>query len=264
MTQPHITADDGCKIAWKRSGTSGKPTLILSNSLGTDMRLWDAQLDAFSPHFDILRYDTRGHGASDAPEGSYSLDRLGRDVLQLLDHHNIAQAYFAGVSLGGMTGQWLGYRAPDRINRIILANTSAYMGPPSGWADRINAVLANGMDPMADPVLIRWFTPEFQASNTQEVENVRKQLLATEPAGYAGCSAAIRDMDLRPTAELIKSSTLIIAGLRDPATPPEHADWLLSHITGSTLVALDAAHLSNIEQSEKFNDAVLEFLKEDT
>lgn len=227
-------------------------------------QVWDAQLDAFGPHFDILRYDTRGHGGSDVPQGAYSLDRLGRGVLQLLDYHEISRAHYAGVSLGGMTGQWLGYRAPDRMNKIVLANTSAYMGPPSGWADRIHSVLANGMVPMAEPVLTRWFTPECRTNKASDVDNVRKQLLTTEPAGYAGCSAAIRDMDLRPTAGLIKSPTLIIAGLRDPATPPEHADWLLSHINGSMLVVLDAAHLSNVEQSENFNGAVLEFLEEGT
>lgn len=259
-----MIADDGCKIAWRRDGSAENPTLVLSNSLGTDMNLWNPQMEALAPHFDIIRYDKRGHGSSDVPTGGYSLDRLGRDVIELMDHLDISKAHFAGVSLGGMTGQWLGYRAPERFDRIVLANTSAYMGPPSGWAERIQAVTANGMKPMVEPVLERWFTPEFIATGEVAVRAVREQLLSTQALGYAGCSAAIRDMDLRPTAALIKAETLVIGGSRDPATPPEHSEWLAAHIPNARLKFLDAAHLSNIEQADDFTAALIELLKDDS
>lgn len=262
MSDPMI-ADDGCRIAWRRDGSADKPALVLSNSLGTDMNLWAPQMNALAPHFDIIRYDTRGHGSSGAPAGGYSLDRLGRDVIELLDHLAVAKARFAGVSLGGMTGQWLGYRAPERFDRIVLANTSAYMGPPSGWAERIRAVLENGMEPMVEPVLERWFTADFLAQGGPALESVRKQLLATKAVGYAGCSAAIRDMDLRPTAALIEAETLVIGGTGDPATPPEHSKWLAAHIPHAQLEFLDAAHLSNVEQAKGFTAALTKFLQGD-
>lgn len=262
MGEQHFTADDGCNIFWQQDGDNNAPALLLSNSLGTDMRLWQPQIDRFAEHFNVIRYDTRGHGQSDAPTGGYSLDRLGRDALQLLDHLEIQRCNFAGISLGGMTGQWLGFRAPERMNRIVLANTSAYMGPPSGWADRINGVLANGMDAMVEPVLSRWFTPNFPNENPSASDAVRVQLIATTATGYAGCSAAIRDMDLRPTASLISAPTLVVAGSQDPATPAEHSEFLEREIAGAKLKLLDAAHLSNVEQPDEFNAAVLQFLGE--
>jgi 3-oxoadipate enol-lactonase len=255
-----ITADDGCRIAYNWHERQGAPVLVLSPSLGTAMALFDPQLAAFGERYSVLCYDPRGHGASDVPAGAYSLDRLGRDVIELLDALGIWQAHFLGVSLGGMTGQWLGYRAPERIASLILANTSSYMGPPSGWADRISTVMANGMAAMVDPVLERWFTPAFRAAGNPEVARIGRMLETTAAAGYAGCSAAIRDMDLRPTAPQIVAPTLIIAGLQDPATPPEHARYLAGVIPGAQLTELDAAHLSNIECAAAFNREVLAFL----
>lgn len=260
MTQ-HFLADDGCSIAFDYCPVGDKPVLLLSPSLGTSMALFDPQIDALRSKFSLLRYDPRGHGASAVPPGGYSLDRLGRDVKELLDHLGIARAHFAGVSLGGMTGQWLGYRAPERLGGLILANTSAYMGPPDGWAGRIETVLAQGIEPMAGPVLARWFTRGYLASGAPDVADVRALLLATDPVGYAGCCAAIRDMDLRPTAPLIRAPTLVIAGAKDPATPPEHAEFLAEAIADAGLVTLDAAHLSNIEQPEAFNQTLSSFLE---
>lgn len=253
-------ADDGCAIAYDYRPVAGRPVLILSPSLGTTMDLFEPQVEALGDRYSILRYDPRGHGASDVPAGGYSLDRLGRDVVELLDHLSVERAHFAGVSLGGMVGQWLGYRAPDRLNRLILANTSAYMGPPAGWASRIAAVSAHGMAALTDAVIERWFTPDFQHAHPVRVDHARSMLLATDPQGYAGCSAAIRDMDLQPTAACITVPTLVIGGLRDPATPPEHAHFLAEAISGARLVELDAAHLANLEQPFAFNTAVAEFL----
>lgn len=255
-------ADDGCAIAFDYRPVDGRPVLMLSPSLGTTMALFEPQIDALKDRFSILRYDPRGHGASAVPTGGYSLDRLGRDAIGLLDHLSIERAHFAGVSLGGMVGQWLGYRAPERLIRLILANTSAYMGPPEGWANRIAAVSAQGMGALAEAVIERWFTPEFQQAHPGQVDHARAMLLATDPQGYAGCSAAIRDMDLRPTAACITVPTLVIGGLRDPATPPAHARFLAETIANARLVELDAAHLANFEQTAAFNAAVVEFLEE--
>lgn len=261
MSLGQFTCDDGCRIAFEFTANSGKPALVLSPSLGTAMALFDPQMAVLGADYSILRYDPRGHGVSDVPAGGYSLDRLGRDVVELLDHLRIARAHFLGVSLGGMIGQWLGYRAAERIDRLILANTSAYMGPPSGWAERIATVRQHGMSAMTDAVLGRWFTPEFRAAEPAKVEPIRVLLSATDPAGYAGCSAAIRDMDLRLTATLISAPTLIISGLHDPATPPDHAAFLAHAIPGASLVELDAAHISNVEQATAFNAAVSAFLE---
>ncbi|MFN7323709.1 MAG: 3-oxoadipate enol-lactonase [Sphingomonadales bacterium] len=260
MTVSSFLADDGCRIAYRYQPKAGKPVLVLSPSLGTAMALFDLQLPALESAFSVLCYDPRGHGASDVPQGACSMDRLGRDVLNLLDHLQVERAHFAGVSLGGMTGQWLGYRAPERIGALILANTSACMGPPSGWTDRINLVLQSGMAVMVEAVLERWFTANFRTSGTTAIQPVRAMLEATAPQGYAGCCAAIRDMDLRPTASLISCPSLVIAGLQDPATPPAHAEFLARTIPGAKLVELDAAHLSNVELPDQFSAAVVDFL----
>lgn len=260
MTEGSIVTGDGCRIAYRLDGREGAPVLLLSNSLGTAMAMWEPQMAVFSGHFRVLRYDSRGHGRSGVPVGGYSIDRLGRDVVELLDGLGIGRVSFCGLSKGGMVGQWLGWRAPERLDRLILANTSACMGPPAGWDERIRTVLAEGMAAMAEPVLQRWFRPAFLDAAPQAVAPVRAMLLATSPAGYAGCCAAIRDMDQRPLLPLIQAQTLVIGGTEDPATPIEHAERLVHGIPGARLVALDAAHLSNVEQPHAFARAVLEFV----
>ncbi len=260
MEQDHLKTADGCKIAFQFHHEAGKPTLILSPSLGTAMSLFDPQMDDLSQHFSILRYDPRGHGESDVPTGSYSLDRLGRDVVELMDHLTITRAHFCGVSLGGMTGQWLGYRVPERLNRLVLANTSAFMGPPLGWDERIASVREQGMSAMVELVIARWFTPEFVASHPDAVVPIKALLSATDPMGYAGCSAAIRDMDMRPILPLIAAKTLVISGTKDPATPVEHGEFLANSIPNGDLFAIEAAHLSNVEKARTFNEKVMAFL----
>jgi 3-oxoadipate enol-lactonase len=189
------------------------------------------------------------------------MDRLGRDVIELLDAVGADRVHFCGLSKGGMVGQWLGVHAPERVERLVLANTAAYMGPPAGWQPRIDTVLRDGMGAVAGMVLDKWFTPEFISGRPTEVATVREMLLSTSPVGYAGCCAAIRDMDLRPTAPLIAPPTLLIAGSRDPSTPPRCADELAAMMRDAPrMVRLDAAHLSNIEQAGAFTRAVLEFL----
>lgn len=261
MSEPgFILTGDRCRIAYRLDGPEHAPVLLLSNSLGTDMGMWTPQLPAWSRRFRVLRYDSRGHGASDAPPGAYSMDRLGRDAIELLDALGIGKAHFCGLSKGGMVGQWLAFRAPARIERLVLANTAAYMGPPSAWQDRIDGVLAEGLPPLAEASLARWFTPGFAEREPGAVAPIRAMLLANDPVGYAGCCAAIRDMDMRPTAALNRLPTLVVAGDRDPATPPADGAFLADSAADARLVTLPAAHLSNVEAAQPFTDAVTDFL----
>lgn len=259
MTEGTITTGDHCRIAWRADGPEAAPSLILANSLGTAMAMWDRQIGPLAERFRVIRYDMRGHGRSDAPAGAYSIDRLGRDVLELADALDIRSFSFCGLSLGGMIAQWLGWRAPERLERLVIANSSPFMGPPSAWDARIDTVRAQGMEAMAEPVVERWFTPGFRAdpANTAAILDM---LLATPAEGYAGCSAAIRDMDMRPVLGLIAAPTLVIGGTDDPATPPEHTRLLAEGIPGARCVMLEAAHLSNLEQPAAFNAALIAHL----
>ncbi|MGD9711986.1 MAG: 3-oxoadipate enol-lactonase [Thermomicrobiales bacterium] len=254
---------DGCRIAWRMDGPDDARVLMLSNSLGTTMAMWDDQIAAFSKHMRVLRYDTRGHGASSTTPGDYGLDRLGRDAVSLLDILGIEKVHFCGLSLGGMTAQWLAVFAPQRIRRLILANTSPYMEPSEAWQQRMDLVRDYGMSAVADAVIERWYTPSFTRRAPDQVSRTRETLLTTDANGYAGCCAAIRDMDLRPLTRLIEMPSLVIAGSLDPATPPDHAAMLADGIAGANLVTLRAAHLSNIECPEEFAAAVLNFLAQD-
>ena len=256
----HIAAGDGCRLAFRLDGPLNAPVLMLSNSLGTTLDMWAPQMPAFGERLRVLRYDTRGHGGSDAPAGAYSMDRLGRDVVELLDALDIPRVWFCGLSMGGMAGQWLGVRAADRLNGLILANTAAYMGSPASWQGRMATVGAHGMAALTEAVIQRWFTPGFVEGSPDAVAPVRTMLLSCRPDGYTGCCAAIRDMDQRRTVQLITVPTLLISGAHDPATPPADAALLNEAIAGSRIVSLEAAHLSNIEQAAGFTDAVLGFI----
>ena len=260
MSVQHFMTDDGCRIAYRFDGPEDAPVLLLSNSLGTTMAMWAPQMAAFTARFRVLRYDSRGHGQSDSPAGGYSMDRLGRDAVQLLDALNLETVDFCGLSKGGMIGQWLGVRAPERLRKLILANTSAYMGPPSGWQSRIDGVLANGMAPLAEASIARWFTPDFPGAAPDAVAPIRAMLTACDPQGYVGCCAAIRDMDMRPTTTLIPSPTLVIAGSQDPSTSVADGRRLAETVKNGRLVEIDAAHLSNVERPDDFAVAVLGFL----
>jgi 3-oxoadipate enol-lactonase len=248
------------RVFFRVDGDPGAPPLVLSSSLGTDHRMWDGQMEAFIQDFRVIRYDGRGHGQSDAPEGPYTIEDLAQDVLGLMDELHVGRANFCGLSLGGIVGQWIGIHAPDRLNRLILANTAARIGPPEAWDQRIATVTADGMKPVAEAVVARWFTPGFRKRNSQTVAAVKQLLLAADPAGYAATCAAIRDVDFRSDVGTITTPTLVIVGRDDPVTTPEDAKFLVDAIDGAWGKVLDAAHLSNVEQSAAFNDAVLKFL----
>jgi 3-oxoadipate enol-lactonase len=241
-------------------GTRGSPALVLSNSLGTDLAMWEPQLAALRPHFCIVRYDTRGHGQSGVPPGPYTMEDLGRDVVALLDHIETERASFCGVSLGGMTGMWLGVHAPSRIDRLVLANTAPRMAPPDLWNQRIEKVNAGGMRAISDAVLARWFTADFIAREPSTLAQMKTMMERQPPGGYVACCAAVRDMDQREDVARVRAPTLLISGAHDAATPPAEAAFLASRIPGARVVELPAAHISNIEASAAFNAALASFL----
>jgi 3-oxoadipate enol-lactonase len=256
-----FTTSDGCRIAYRLNGSANRAVLVLSNSIGTTLNMWDGQIQGLSKHFRILRYDTRGHGASGVPAGPHSVDRLGRDVIELLDALNINRAHFCGLSLGGMVGQWLGIHAPDRIDHLILCNTSPFLGPTEQWDSRIASVLkAEDMSETAEMFLRNWFPPDMLKSESAIITRFRAMLLATDPQGLAGCYAAVRDMDMRRTVALIRCPTLVIAGRYDNVTLPSHSEWIAKAVPGAKLVVLPVVHLSNIERPKEFLNILLEFL----
>lgn len=256
-----LTTSDGISLHYEIVGPADGPPLIFSNSLGTNCSLWDHQVAAATGlGFCVIRYDQRGHGQSDAPEGKYTLERLSQDAIELFDALNITKAAFCGISLGGMTGMWLATHHPGRLSRMALCNTAAIMPPPDMWDARIKAVTDGGMEAIAESVVERWFTNRFRRIDPAEVERIRGMILATKPAGYAGCCAAIRNMDQRDALATIKTPTLVVVGDHDPATPPERGDFIAEHVAGAQKAALNAAHLSNIERRDDFNRQVLGFL----
>lgn len=258
----YFTASDGARLAYRLDGAAGMPVLVLSNSIGTTLRMWDAEVPALVEHFRVLRYDTRGHGASSVPAGPYALERLGRDVTELLDLLGVQRAHFLGLSLGGIIGQWLGIHAPERIDRLILSNTSSYLGPAGQWDERIEAVLqAEDMTDTAETFLRNWFPAQMLGAEAPLVERFRAMLLATNRHGLAGAYAAVRDTDLRLETEGISRPTLVIAGQFDTVTAASHGELIAASIPGAQWLALPAVHLSNIEFPREFLAAVIEFLQ---
>lgn len=266
--QSFFTTGDGVRVAYRLDGDAALPVLVLSNSIGTTLHMWDGEVAALSRAYRALRYDTRGHGASGVPEGAYSLDRLGRDVIEMMDALDIRRAHFLGLSLGGIIGQWLGVHASERIDRLVLANTSDYLGPPAQWDARIAATLqapdatlqAPDMTETAQTFLGNWFPASMLQAGGPVIDAFRAMLLATDPKGLAGAFAAVRDMDLRRTNALINRPTLVIAGRDDTVTAASHGERIAATVPGAELRVLPTVHLSNVERPAEFLDAVLTFL----
>ncbi|HEX5556652.1 MAG TPA: 3-oxoadipate enol-lactonase [Gaiellales bacterium] len=243
------------------AGPQDAGVVVLSNSLGTTLAMWEPQAAALARGHRVLRYDLRGHGRSPVPEAPYSIADLGSDLLALLDRNGIARASLFGVSLGGMVSMWVAAHAPERVDRLILCSTSAVMGPPESWTERAALVRREGTAAVADAVVARWFTPAFAAAQPDVVARIRGQLAATPAEGYAGCCEAIREMDQRPDLPAIASPTLVIAAEGDPSTPPAHARTIAGLIPGARLEVLDrGAHLVNVEAPDVVNPLVLAHL----
>jgi 3-oxoadipate enol-lactonase len=261
MDISYFTTGDGCRLAYRIDGPADAPVLVLSNSIGTTLHMWDGQIDQLAERHRVLRYDTRGHGRSDAPPGGYSLDRLGRDVIELLEFLGFDRVRFCGLSFGGLIAQWLGVFAPERIERLILANTSSYLGPPAQWDEQIASVqAADDMSAIAEMFLANWFPPGLLEAGDERIEPFRATLLSMRREGLIGCFAAIRDADLRRPIQLISCPTLVIASENDTVTLPEHGELIAQTIPGATLVVLPAVHMANVERPEEFLKATVEFL----
>jgi 3-oxoadipate enol-lactonase len=257
---PMMPMSDGCALHYRFDGEESRPVLMFSNSLGTTHEMWDPQIEAAAAHFRVLRYDNRGHGASDVPDGPYSVARIGRDAQELIEGLKLPSAAFCGLSLGGMVGMWLGANAPYLVTRAVLANTSAYIGQPEIWNQRIALIENEGMNAAASGVIQRWLTKEFMDQNPGMTAKMLAMVAGIPPAGYIAAAKAVRDMDLRASLASIKTPVLVIAGARDPATPPPMGEAIAEAISGARLAILDAAHLSNIEQPGEFNQLITSFL----
>jgi 3-oxoadipate enol-lactonase len=257
-----ITTGDNVRIAYRFDGAEHLPVLILSNSIATTYHMWDGEVDALSQHFRVLRYDMRGHGESSVPMGAYSLDRLGRDVVEMMDALGIRRAHFLGLSLGGFIGQWLGVHAPERIDRLILSNTAAMLGPASVIDARIASVLAaKDMRETAEGFLANWFPARMIEAGGPVIDRFRSMLLSINRDGLAGLLAAVRDADLRHVIRLIEAPTLVIAGRDDTVTSAQHGADIAAAIPGARLLTLPTVHLSNVECPHEYVDAVLHFLR---
>jgi 3-oxoadipate enol-lactonase len=243
-------------------GPPGSATVVLSNSLGATRAMWDRCVDRMSDFFTVVRYDTRGHGASPVVPGPYLIDDLADDVVALLDRLGMRRVHFVGLSLGGMTGMRLAARNPERLDRLVVLCTSALLGPAVGWVDRAALVRAEGTGAVAATVVQRWYSPAFLATEPKRVAAAEAMVAATPAEGYAGCCEAIAAMDLTGDLPLVTAPTLAIAGADDPATPPEHLERIAATVPhGRLLVVPDAAHLANDEQPGTITAAIVAHLQ---
>ena len=247
------------RLHHRLDGPEDAPLLVLSTSIGTRHTMWDAQAPDLAERFRLLRYDQRGHGQSDVPDGPYSIAELAEDLLGLLDELGVERAHFCGLSLGGMVGLWLGINAPERIDRLVLSCTAAYFPPAEEWTRRAKVTRSSeGVAGLADGALERWFTPAFHERRPDEIDRFREMLITTPGEGYAGCCEAIREMDMREEMGSIQAPTLVIAGNDDPSTPPDWNRELAEAISDAGFHVLqDASHIANVARPREFTDLVL-------
>ena len=252
---------DAATIGYEIDGDPDAPPLLLINSIGSTREMWARQTSAFRAAFRVIRYDARGHGESSVGRGPYTLEQLGGDALAVLDDAGAAAAHVCGISLGGITAQWLALNAVTRVRGLVLANTAARIGTVESWTERIDVVHQRGMSAVADLAMERWFTPAFRQRDPETVHAFRTMVQNCPADGYLGCCAALRDADLRGQVSAITAPTLLIASTADTATPVEGLEFLRERVRSSELVTLDSAHLSNVECAEEFTAAVMDFLK---
>lgn len=257
---PLIDAGDGCQLNVRIDGRADAPALMFSNSLGATLSMWEPQVAALADDFRIIRYDRRGHGASSIDPRPYSMERFGRDVLAILDHLKIEKTHWCGLSMGGMVGQWLGANAPERFDRLVLANTTCYYPDPSNWLARIKAVKEAGLAAIADTVIAGWLTEDFRNREPEATARMKAMLVASPAEGYIACCEALSTLDQRALLPKITRPTLVIAGRYDKSTTVEAAETIRSGIAGASLTILDAAHISNVEQADAFTEALHGFL----
>ena len=256
---------NGIQINYELSGKEDAPVVALSHSLGSSMAMWDPQIKDLEAHYRVLRYDTRGHGATDAPSGAYTMEMLGDDAIGLLDALGIDVVHWVGLSMGGMIGQCLAINNAERLRSLALCDTGSIIPDEAQaiWQERIDAAREKGMDVLFQPTLERWFTAPFLSKNPPEVEWVRKDFLATPVAGFIGCCEAIRGLNYLGRLSEIKAPTLIIVGEEDQGTPVAASEAMHERIPDSGLVILpSAAHLSNIQQPQAFSSALMGFLQD--
>jgi 3-oxoadipate enol-lactonase len=251
----------GMRIHLEWSGKAGAEVLVLVNSLGSDLHIWDKAVRAFDQDYRVLRYDVRGHGLSSAAPLPYTIAQLGAELLELLDNHAVDRAHVCAISLGGMLAMWLGTHHPQRVGRLILANTAARIGTRQGWEERIAAVQSSGMTPLAHATLERWFTEKYRQEHPAEMESIRRMIERTSAEGYIGCCGVLRDVNLRGDLGKIDAPCLVIAGSADPATPPSEGRALHEALRNSEYLELEASHISAWERGEEFAQAVLSFLQ---
>ena len=251
---------DGLKLHYQITGADDGPVLVLSNALGTDLRMWDPLLPHFPPALRILRYDRRGHGASDAPQGPYRMGQLVRDTEALLDHLNIKGCIFLGLSLGGMVGQGLAVKRPDLIRAMVLSNTAARIGTAEIWRERANLARTQGLPALVDATMERWFTADFRASPALPLW--RNMFLSTPLEGWVGCAEAIAGTDFYSTTAGLRLPTLGIAGDRDGSTPPDLVRETVDLVHGSEFALLRrAGHLPHLEQTAAYAERVNRFIQ---
>jgi len=257
-----ITAN-GISMNYQLEGPANAPVVTLSHSLATNLSMWDPQIVALTSRYRVLRYDTRGHGGTDAPEGPYSLDQLAEDARTLLQALGVARTHFIGLSMGGFIGQILGLKHPQMLYSLILCDTTSRVPAEAKpmWEERVKVARTQGMEPHVEPTISRWFTPTFREKRPEVVGPVRAMIRETNPRGFSGCCQAIATLDLTDRLGAISLPTLIIVGEDDPGTPVAASRTIHERIKGSELVILKSAmHLSNMEQPEAFNRAVIAFL----
>ncbi|MCX5516828.1 3-oxoadipate enol-lactonase [Kaistia defluvii] len=258
---PLIAMDDRIRLNVEADPDNGKPPLLLTNALGTNLGMWEPQLPALREHFRVIRFDDRGHGGSDVPDTPYTIDRLGRDARGVLDAVEVETAHVVGLSKGGMVAAWLAANKPDYVEKLVICASAPHLPPRDMWEGRAKTARSEGLSALVDAVIGRWFQEGFRAAHPETVARIREMILDTPAEGYAACCEALGEMDLREDIALIQTPTLVICADHDATVQPAKAREWVAHIDGARMeVIRNAAHLCNVEQPEAFNRVLLDFL----